>query len=142
MEKLKVILIFAFTFAAIGCGNAPSGTSSNAAASTPEAAKTVESPVDELARGRASFNLNCAACHKENGTGGKITIEGKTLNVDDLTSDKIKKFSDDKITGYIYNGVEDEGMPAFKNKLSEAEIREIVDYVRRGIQKVDAPSVR
>ena len=66
-----------------------------------------------------------------------MTIEGRTLNVDDLTSEKIKKFTDEKITGYIVNGVEDEGMPAFKDKLSEAEIRQVVAYVRRGIQKVE-----
>lgn len=64
-----------------------------------------------------------------------MTIEGKTLNVDDLTSDKIKKFSDEKISGYIINGVPDEGMPAFKDDLTEAQIREVVLYVRRGIQK-------
>ena len=67
-----------------------------------------------------------------------MTIEGKTINPDDLTSDKIKKFTDEKISGYIMNGVVDEGMPAFKDKLSEAQIRDVVHYVRRGIQKVEA----
>mgnify|MGYP003462753455 FL=1 len=83
---------------------------------------------------------NCAACHKENGTGGKIEIEGKSINPDDLTTAKIKAFSDDKIIGYIYKGIEDEGMPAFKDKLNEAEIREVVRYVRGGIQKMPEPA--
>ena len=69
-----------------------------------------------------------------------MTIEGKTLNVDDLTSDKIKKFDDAKIAKYIHDGVEDEGMPAFKDKLSEAQIREIVRYVQTGIQKMPSPA--
>jgi mono/diheme cytochrome c family protein len=34
------------------------------------------------------------------------------------------------------NGIPDEGMPAMKGKLSEAEMREIVRYVRTAIQKV------
>ncbi len=83
---------------------------------------------------------NCAACHKEDGTGGKIEIEGKSISPDDLTSAKIKAFDDKKITSYIYKGIEDEGMPAFKDKLSEAEIREVVRYVRADIQKMP-PSV-
>ena len=99
-------------------------------------------PEDTLAIGRKLFKQNCATCHKEDGTGGKITIEGKTINPDDLTSDKIKKFDDDKITGYIFNGVEDEGMPAFKGKLSEAQIREIVRFVRVDLQKMPEPTAK
>ena len=68
---------------------------------------------------RNVYKQNCAACHKENGTGGEIVFEGKKLKPDDLTSAKIKGFSDEKIIGYIMKGVEDEGMPAFEGKLSE-----------------------
>ena len=139
MEKFKIVAITAFTLAALGCGNTPTNNSVGTTAA-PTAATPVETPFDELAVGRSAYNQSCAACHKEDGTGGKMMIEGKSLNVEDLTSDKIKKFSDDKITGYIFNGVEDEGMPAFKDKLSEAQIREIVDYVRGGIQKMPMPS--
>jgi mono/diheme cytochrome c family protein len=52
------------------------------------------------------------------------------LTVEDLTTAKIKGFSDEKIIGYIMNGVEDEGMPAFKGKLSEGEMRDVVKYIR------------
>ncbi len=65
-----------------------------------------------------------------------MTIEGKTINPDDLTSEKIKKFSDEKISGYIMNGVVDEGMPAFKDKLSEAQIREVVQFIRKDFHKM------
>jgi len=135
MKNLKIVVMLAFSVAALACGNA--ATTSNIATPKP-AATTAAAPVDELAGGRALYEQNCAACHKEDGTGGKMTIEGKTIKPDDLTSDKIEKFTDEKITGYIYNGVEDEGMPAFKDKLAEAQIREIVSYVRRGLQKVEA----
>ncbi|MBN8161775.1 c-type cytochrome [Vibrio vulnificus] len=50
----------------------------------------------------------------------------------------MRNFDDATIYKYIYNGVEDEGMPAFKDKLSEADIREVVRYIRAEIQKIPA----
>lgn len=140
MKKLKLAMIFGSTLLAIGCGNAPTNTTSatNSIPVPTTTATPAATPVDELAAGRELYKQNCTICHKEDGAGGKMTIEGKTISPDDLTSDKIKKFSDEKIAGYITNGVIDEGMPAFKDKLSEAQIRELVSYVRQGIQKVDA----
>lgn len=134
MKLLCLSLIFAFSAFAFACGTAPTNSATNAGNSTP--APSVEvTPTDPLAKGQSYYNQNCAACHKEDGTGGKMTIEGKSMNVDDLTSEKIKKFTDEKITGYIVNGVVDEGMPAFKDKLTGAEISEIVRFVRGGLQK-------
>ncbi len=93
-------------------------------------------PPETLAAGKELYMSNCAACHREDGKGGRIEIEGKSIKPDDLTSEKIKGFADDKLYGYIYNGIEDEGMPSFKDDLSEAEIREVVRFVRVEIQKV------
>ena len=147
MKNIKLILVTGALSFATACGNAgPANTTintaavnngnSNAANAAPPAANA--SPAVEIAMGKTLYEKNCAGCHKEDGTGGKMTIEGKTLNVDNLTSDKIKKFDDAKIAKYIHDGVEDEGMPAFKDKLTEAEIREVVSYVRTGIQKMPA----
>lgn len=91
--------------------------------------------IDELASGKKVYDTNCATCHKENGTGGPVEIEGKKLNPDNLTSDKMKGFTDEKIIGYIMKGVEDEGMPSFKDKLSEGEMRDVVKYIRQALQK-------
>ena len=141
MKNLKIFLATGALAIAAACGNpGPANVNFNTAAlntSTSNGAATpATTPADELAMGRSLYEQNCAGCHKEDGTGGKMTIEGKTLNVDDLTSDKIKKFDDAKIAKYIHDGIEDEGMPAFKDKLSEAQIREIVRYVKTGIQKM------
>ena len=83
---------------------------------------------------------NCANCHKEDGSGGEVTIEGRKLNPDDLTSAKIKGFTDEKTLRYIMNGIPDEGMPAFKDKLSEAEMRDVLKFVRVELQKMPAAS--
>jgi mono/diheme cytochrome c family protein len=107
-------------------------------AKTPPAPATSpipEATIDELASGRNVYKQNCATCHKEDGTGGEMEFEGKKLRPDDLTSAKIKAFSDEKIIGYIMKGVVDEGMPAFEGKLSEGEMRDVVKYVRVELQK-------
>ena len=138
MTRSKLILAFAFSGFLFACGQAPNANApvnnSPVAASTPQPANT--RPVDVSAKGRDIYLTNCAVCHKETGRGGKMEIEGKSISPDDLTSDKIKGFSDEKIYGYIHNGIEDEGMPAFKDKLSEAKIREVVRFLRTDIQKM------
>lgn len=106
---------------------------------TPDPNATV--PPVTIAAGKKLYESNCAVCHKENGTGGKVEVLGKKLNPDDLTSDKIKAMADDKIYGYIYKGIEDEGMPAFKDDLTEAEIREVVRYVRIELQKIPETNI-
>ncbi|MDI1243030.1 MAG: cytochrome c [bacterium] len=138
MKQIKIAAVVGSFLLSIACATTPTNTTT-ANKSTPVPTATVAAtPADELAGGRELYKQNCAICHKEEGMGGKMTIEGKTINPDDLTSDKIKKFTDEKIAGYIANGVIDEGMPAFKDKLSEAQIRDVVAYVRRGIQKIEA----
>ncbi|MFN6963957.1 MAG: c-type cytochrome [Pyrinomonadaceae bacterium] len=143
---MKLITVIAFvTLCSLlwACGNAattPNTANSaqanaNTAASTPAPAA---SPADELAAGRKLYKINCANCHRDDGTGGRVTIEGKTLNPDNLTDEKRKKLTDEKILAVIHEGIEDEGMPAYKDRLTEAEIREILRYVRTELQKQPA----
>jgi cytochrome c553 len=89
-----------------------------------EAAAVAESDTDDV------YAANCAICHKDTGKGGKISIKGKTLNAEDLTSEKMKKYSDTELAKDITDGVPDEGMPAFKDKLSSEEIAAVVAQVR------------
>ena len=142
MTLFRSLLIFSVFVLFCACGEAPvanAPASNNASTPAAPASPAPAASVDVMAQGRKLYMDNCAACHKENGTGGKIEIEGTSINPDDLTSDKIKAFPDEKIYGYIYRGIEDEGMPAFKDKLSEAEIREVVRYLRSDIQKMSDP---
>jgi len=138
MTAYRSFLVLTLLGLFCACGQAPStNTVQNGSASTPAASSpSPAASVDLMAQGRKLYLDNCAGCHKEDGRGGKIEIEGKSIDPDDLTAEKIKAFSDEKIYGYIYRGIEDEGMPAFKDKLSEAEIREVVRYVRSDIQKM------
>lgn len=139
MKSLKVLTFLVYTAFFFSCAakseNPPAAVNGPQAQQSPQSAAQSES-VDELALGRKIYMSNCAACHKENGTGGPITIEGKTIKPHNLTSDHVKKFDDAKIYKYIYEGVEDEGMPAFKDKLSEADIREVVRFIRVEFHKM------
>ena len=98
-------------------------------------------PPDTAEIGRKLYKQTCAACHKESGTGGKMVFEGKTINPDDLTSDKIKHLSDQKIFEYITDGVPDEGMPSFKGRLKEPEIPRDREVYPRGASKTIKPFV-
>ena len=144
---IRVLITFLFStcaFLAIACSgttttnvtvnnaNVPRANTANIPSPLPSAS------IDELASGKKVYSASCVNCHKEDGSGGKVTIEGKTFDAEDLTSAKIKGFSDEKILGYIKNGVEDEGMPAFEGKLSEGEMRDVLKFVRVELQKMPA----
>ncbi|HMJ08620.1 MAG TPA: cytochrome c [Pyrinomonadaceae bacterium] len=135
MKFLKLAILtaaaFAFACAAEGVNNK---VSVNNAVSPAVNAQPVAT-VSEIASGKKFYTDNCAACHRENGTGGPIEIKGRKIKPDNLTTDKIKSFPDEKIAGYIKNGIPDEGMPSFKDKLNDAEIAEIIHYVRAELQK-------
>ena len=89
---------------------------------------------DEIApEGDDVYATNCMICHKDTGKGGKVTIKGKSLNAEDLTTEKMKKLTDEKLFEYVSDGVPDEGMPSFKGKLSDDQIRTAVARIR-GLQ--------
>jgi len=137
--RFTFLLLFSlFSVVLLSCSegsntaNVPVNPINSAPAHTPLPKATI----DELASGRNLYSSNCANCHKENGTGGEVEIDGRKMDPDNLTTSKIKGFSDDKILGYIMNGIVDEGMPAYKGKLSEGEMRDIVKFIRVELQKM------
>ena len=137
-KKILVAFVFVLTssFFSIACSeNKSPNTAGNSTIPVNATTPVPVATINELASGKKVYEQSCANCHKGNGTGGTMEIEGKKLDPDDLTSAKIAKFSDEKIVGYIVNGVPDEGMPAFKGKLSEGEIRDVVKYIRTEFHK-------
>jgi cytochrome c6 len=141
MEKLKLFIAVGGLAIIAACGQSAatnSATANNAAANnTKAAANATPAPTAtvEAASGAKLYSTNCANCHKENGKGGKVTIEGKTIEPDDLTTAKMAAKSDDKLFGYVMDGFPEDGMPPFKDKLKEQEIKDIIKYLRSDIQK-------
>ena len=75
---------------------------------------------------------NCVQCHGADGSAN--TSMGKALNAKDLTSAQIQSsFTDAEAAAAIKDGVTKEGitrMTAFGAKLSDEEIKALVDYIR------------
>ncbi len=132
--KLFVIIVAA-AFFAVACGqsstpNVSNATANKSAAATPATPATTATQPDEMAMAKQLYSANCAVCHKESGKGGKVTVEGNTIEPDDITTAKMAAKPDEKFYKYIADGFPEDGMPAFKSKLSDAEIQALIKHVR------------
>lgn len=136
MNFVKFILVVAAVgLFAMACS--PTATTPNTANATANANKPANAapspaatPAAEIASGKDLYAKNCMICHKENGTGGKVTIDGKSLDPNDLTADKMKNKSDEKLASNISEGAPDDGMPAFKGKLTADQMKSVVAHLR------------
>jgi len=72
----------------------------------------------------ALWGQHCASCHGKDGSGN--TAMGKKLGVKDYT--KEQTFSDAEAANVIKNGKGK--MKAYKDKLSDADVRALVAWVR------------
>lgn len=88
---------------------------------------------DAIAASKSIFLETCAGCHRENGEGGAAEFEGKKIKVPSYRSKGAMNASDEKLYNYIANGEENE-MPAFKDKLTEEQMRNLVKFIRRDFQ--------
>jgi cytochrome c6 len=69
-----------------------------------------------------TFKAKCAMCHGPDGSGKPA------MGTKDLGSADIQKMSDADLNGAITNGKGK--MPAYKGKLSDAQIGDLVKYIR------------
>lgn len=80
----------------------------------------------------ANWNQHCAACHGKDGSGN--TAMGKKLSVKDYRDPKVQAaFSDAEAERAIKEGVKTGGketMKPFGAKLSDADIKALVTYIR------------
>ena len=72
----------------------------------------------------ALWGQHCASCHGKDGSGS--TMMGKKLSLKDYTKDQ--SFSDAEAANVIKNGKGK--MKGFKGKLSDADVKALVAYVR------------
>ncbi len=72
------------------------------------------------------FKSKCAACHGADGTGS--TPVGKSMKIRDFHSPDVQKQSDADLTQIITAGKG--AMPSYKGKLTDAQIKDLVGYIR------------
>ena len=74
----------------------------------------------------AIYKRQCASCHGPDGAGK--TGAGKAFKVRDLRSPEVQSQSDDELFNAIAKGKSK--MPAYAQKLGEADIHALVKYIR------------
>lgn len=109
--------------AAPGTAKAANAAVSASAANAGAAASAGDSTAQD------AYEKRCVFCHALDGSGS--TKKGKKLKAPDFRSAKWQTHtSDDEIMDAIENGIPKKKMPAFKKKLSQAEIDALIPYLR------------
>ncbi len=76
--------------------------------------------------GADTFKAKCAMCHGADGSAS--TGMGKSMGLKPLGSPEVQSMSDADMTTLITNGKGK--MPAYKGKLTDAQISDVVKYIR------------
>jgi len=76
--------------------------------------------------GEAVYKAKCASCHGPDGVGA--TPAGKATKARDFCSEDVKKETDEEWTAIIVKGKNK--MPAYDKKITDAEIKDVVAYIR------------
>jgi mono/diheme cytochrome c family protein len=134
MKRIALALsLIATALVAAACTETATQTNTStprtAASPAPSAAAT---PVDELAAARANYAQNCEACHGPTGVGGVVKVDEKQIKVASLKADHAIKHTDEQLAKTITNG--EEAMPGFKDKMTPAEITDMVKFIRKEFQ--------
>jgi len=137
MKFIKLTLVlYSLALFIVACTETKTNNT-NVATNTIIVANTTAQPTaapDEFAEAQKIFSESCVGCHRANGEGGEKDFEGTKIKVPSYKSKGAMAASDDKLYNYIANGEEGE-MPAFKDKLSDAQMKDLVKYIRREFQR-------
>ena len=76
--------------------------------------------------GASVYKAKCAMCHAADGSGNSPT--GKSMKVPDLRSADVQKKTDAQLIEATANGMGK--MPAYKGKLTDDQIKQVVVYIR------------
>ncbi len=86
----------------------------------------LSTPANAQGGGEAVYKAKCASCHGPDGAGA--TPAGKATKARDFCSEEVKKETDEQWTAIIVKGKNK--MPSYDKKITDAEIRDVVAYIR------------
>jgi len=139
MKQLKLVVIALVTLVvAIACHSAGNNNQARNLNSQPAptgsaATNSNSPPTDEVAAGRQTYNQFCVKCHKQNGEGGEVDMEGVKLKAPSLREGHALRHTDQEYVKQIANG--GHGMPSFKNRLDQQRINDLVRFIRHDFQQ-------
>ena len=121
----------AIALVAAACTETVTPTNTPTATTSP-AAPAPTAPPDPLAVAKENYAKHCEACHGPEGVGGLVKVEDKQIKVASLKAPGVIKHTDEQLAKVITAG--EEAMPAFKDKLTQAEIQDLVRFIRKEFQ--------
>jgi cytochrome c6 len=89
-------------------------------------AASIAAPVFAQSGGADTYKSKCAMCHGPDGTAA--TPMGKMMKIPSFKDPAVVKMSDAELIATTKNGKGK--MPAYNGKLTDAQIKEVVSYIR------------
>lgn len=130
MKTFRLIFfssVVALLFAACG-GEQAVNRSAADNSSANQAATNTQPSAATLEQARSDYGNFCIRCHKQDGTGGRVELDdGVAIDVANLRA-RGRRDSDEELVAQIRNG--GDGMPPFKNRLSDERINGLVSFIR------------
>jgi len=112
----------------IACNKQSNAPNANSNTSTTNTATP-----DPFAETRGVFAKTCQTCHGADGKGGPVKLEdGTRLRVPSLREGHALRHPDSDYVKQIREG--GDGMPAFKDKLNQQQIDELIRFIRHEFQ--------
>lgn len=137
--KFRTTLLLIGSVALFGAGcNKQTTTAPGANANT--ATKSDATP-DPFAATRGVFAKDCQSCHGVDGKGGPVKLDdGTRLKVPSFREGHALRHPDSDFRKQIVEG--GDGMPAFKSKLSQQQIDDLIKFIRQEFQGGMTPPPR
>ena len=127
----RALTCIAITLVATACNETVTPTNTPTASASP-AAPAATTPADPLAVARTNYAKHCESCHGPEGRGGLVKVEDKQIKVASLKAPGVIKHTDEQLAKVVTNGEEE--MPAFKDKMTQAEIQDLITFIRKEFQ--------
>lgn len=122
---LALLGVLALALIAAGCGGGAADKGTGDAGTGAGAAAEGGAGGGDLAKGKAVYDANCAACHGKDGEGG-VGPNLKSANGKPAVKDRL---SEEEHLNTVKKGRLDKGMPAWES-LGEEQIKAVVAYER------------
>ena len=124
----RVWLLVTVALVGVACSRQPAANNDNS-----HPGSTATATPDEFAATRGTFAKNCQRCHGPDGKGGPVKLDdGTRIKVPSLREGHALRHPDSDYVKQIKEG--GDGMPAFKDKLKQPEIDELIHFIRHEFQ--------